>query len=391
MIYDQPHLYEIEDMIEFCKRYKHIYIYGCAENQEYLLKFFDICGIPIDGYVVTYPVNCGLKYRDLPIMLFDEVVGKEETGLLLGLSDRYFDSVIPKLLERNFTDYFILSEHNKRTIAHKLRARPRDRMWIEINLVDHCNLNCQMCDHFSQIADEFFLDIEDFRRDIERLAELSNHHIDIIKLQGGEPLLHKDVNRFVEITRSLFPNSAIFFFTNGLLLLNSDQSAGGNFWQCCKDNDVIIQLTAYPINLNFDAIEEKAAQYGVQLEVYGEIADRIRGKTKRSTKHPFNLTNSVAKHQFISCYHLNETITLRNGRLYTCSIMPYVQYFNKEFDQNLKLCDEDSIDIYKAKSYEEISEFVTRRVHFCGYCDIEHRRSFLWARSAREKNEYVDV
>ena len=36
MLYDQPHLYEIEDMIEFTKKYDRLYIYGCASNQEYL-------------------------------------------------------------------------------------------------------------------------------------------------------------------------------------------------------------------------------------------------------------------------------------------------------------------------------------------------------------------
>jgi MoaA/NifB/PqqE/SkfB family radical SAM enzyme len=264
-------------------------------------------------------------------------------------------------------------------------------MWIEVNLADHCNLNCQCCDHFSQLVSEpVFLDVEVFMRDMERLAELSDNHIDILKLQGGEPLLHRDVNRFVEITRRLFPKCIIYFFTNGLLLLKSENFEHGNFWQYCKDYNVTIQLTEYPIGLNVRAIEEKAKEYGAKLQVFGEVADRVRGKTKRSTKHPFDLAGNVAKWQYISCYHFNETITLKNGRLYTCSIIPYAHYFNNTFGQNLEISDENSLDIHQAKNYEEIADFVTRRVPFCDYCDIKHRRTLDWARSSRQMEEYVD-
>lgn len=390
MLFDQPHLYEIEDMISFAAKYKRLFIYGCASNQEYLLRFFDTCGINVDGYITTRLDDRELCYRNIPKYTLD-TVDLENAGIVIGLSDRYFDGVVPRLRARGFTDYFIMSEFNKIKIAHKLTPRPCDRMWIEINLADHCNLNCQMCDHFSQLVKEpKLLDLEVFRCDMERLAELSHNHIDIIKLQGGEPLLHKDVNRFVEITRSLFPKCIIYFFTNGLLLLKSEHSDNGNFWQCCKDNDVTIQLTEYPINLNIPAIENKAKEYGVKLQVFGEVADRVRGKTKRSTKHPFDLNGNVDKSQFISCYHFNETITLRNGRLFTCSIIPYAHYFNEAFDQCLEINDENSIDIHEAKSYDEIAEFVTRRVPFCNYCDIKHRRTLQWARSDREIGEYVD-
>ena len=389
MLFDQPHLYEIEDMISFAKKYKHLYIYGCASNQEYLLKFFDICGINIDGYVTTYSDDRELCYRSIPKYTIDGI-DFEDTGLIIGLSDRYFDGIIPRLRGRGFTDYFIMSGYNKWTIAHKLTPRPRDRMWIEVNVADHCNLNCQMCDHFSHLAPPTFLDVDEFKRDMERLAELCGNHIDIFKLQGGEPLLHKDVNRFVEISRSLFPNSIIYFFTNGLLLLKAEHSPNGNFWKYCRDNNITIQLTEYPIKLNITEIEKKAKEYGVKIEVFGEVADRVRGKTKRSTKHPFDLNGSRETYEFISCYHLNETITLKDGRLYTCSIIPYVHYFNEAFNQDLKTCELDSIDIYKASSYEELAEFVANRVPFCSYCDIKNRRTFPWARSHKTIDEYVD-
>jgi hypothetical protein len=377
-------------MIAFTAKYKRLYIYGCASNQEYLLKFLDVCRVAVDGYITTGKDDRELCYRDMPKYTLEEV-DLDGAGIIIGLSDRYYDGVIPRLRERGFTDYFVMSEFNKIKIAYKLTPRPRERMWIEVNLADHCNLNCQCCDHFSQlVAEPVFLDVEVFRHDMERLAELSDNYIDIIKLQGGEPLLHENVNKFAEITRRLFPKCTIYFFTNGLLLLKSEKFAQGNFWRCCKDNDVTIQLTEYPIGLNVQAIEDKANEYGVKLQVFGEVADKVRGKTKRSTKHPFDLAGNVAKSQYVSCYHFNETITLRKGRLYTCSIIPNAHYFNDEFGQNLEISDENSLDIHQAKSYEEIAEFITRRVPFCDYCDIEHRHTLNWSRSNRQMEEYVD-
>ena len=45
---------------------------------------------------------------------------------------------------------------------------------IEIYLAEHCNLNCQCCDHFSQLSEPEFRNIEVFERDIKRLSELYN-------------------------------------------------------------------------------------------------------------------------------------------------------------------------------------------------------------------------
>ena len=48
---------------------------------------------------------------------------------------------------------------------------------IDIHLVDHCNLKCKSCTHFSSIADEFFLDIDEFEKDMRRLSKLTQGNI----------------------------------------------------------------------------------------------------------------------------------------------------------------------------------------------------------------------
>ena len=42
--------------------------------------------------------------------------------------------------------------------------------FIDIHLVEHCNLNCFCCNHFSQLADEEYTDLASFEKDMKQLA-----------------------------------------------------------------------------------------------------------------------------------------------------------------------------------------------------------------------------
>ena len=44
---------------------------------------------------------------------------------------------------------------------------------IDIHLVDHCNLNCRGCTHFSPLAQEFYLDLDSYECDLTRLSKLT--------------------------------------------------------------------------------------------------------------------------------------------------------------------------------------------------------------------------
>ena len=62
--------------------------------------------------------------------------------------------------------------------------------YIETHIVDHCNLNCRGCSHFSPLAKPYFKSLDEYKREFERLAEITNHYIQQIRIMGGEPFLH---------------------------------------------------------------------------------------------------------------------------------------------------------------------------------------------------------
>ena len=55
---------------------------------------------------------------------------------------------------------------------------------VEIHIVEHCNLNCKGCAHFSSIAKESYLDIESFEESCKKLSKIKKH-IYTFKILGG--------------------------------------------------------------------------------------------------------------------------------------------------------------------------------------------------------------
>lgn len=91
--------------------------------------------------------------------------------------------------------------------------------YIEININDHCNLNCKGCSHFAPLAPASFKNFNTFLKDIKRLKQLIPH-IFKIRIMGGEPFLNPELKRYVETLKEVYPYSDLRIVTNGLLLKN---------------------------------------------------------------------------------------------------------------------------------------------------------------------------
>jgi MoaA/NifB/PqqE/SkfB family radical SAM enzyme len=236
---------------------------------------------------------------------------------------------------------------------------------LHLHLVDHCNLNCRGCDNFSPLSPEVFANIETYKRDCTRIAELSNGKIDEIQLLGGEPLLHPQINELLTITRTIFPTNTISIVSNGVLLPKMKDS----FWDCCKENNISIIVTKYPIKLDYKSIELVVKSKNIAYTYYGntESVDKSMQCLPLDIDGKQNPLDS-----FLRCSRANRCISLDNGKIYTCSLIPYVKYFNSYFAKDLKIADNDYIDIYKANKIEEILNFVAKPMPFCRHCNLKN-------------------
>ena len=144
--------------------------------------------------------------------------------------------------------------------------------YLETHLVDHCDLKCKGCGHFSSLSEKRYADFDVFKKDFVRLSGLFDN-ISRIRLMGGEPLLHPDVPEFLRFTRHTFPNAEIFLVTNALRLCRQPE----RFWEECSSSRIIIQITRYPIKLDLEAIKKNGKKYDDRLKeregtVSGEIS-----------------------------------------------------------------------------------------------------------------------
>jgi len=392
IINDTPHRYELWDLLEFCNKHERIYICGAFERQEGLLKFFDMCNISIEGYAVSKPDEQCLNYRQLPIVAIDELIKTSNVGIIMGVGDHTYRSFIPKFRKVGFDNYFIMTEYSKNALLEQMKPRPIEEMTFEVSLADHCNLSCKMCDHYSQLSPEWFVSMDTFEADMKQMGKLFNHTIGAVTLVGGEPTLHKDIIKCMEITRREFPNCQLIILTNGLLLLGLENSPQGNFWDACKKLNCYITITVYPINFDYTQLEHKAREYGVPLALSSNIhADELTKATKIMDKHAMVLSRDAEVTGFVSCAYFNKFNVLREGRFYMCPVQAHSNIFNDYFKKDLKLEDTDSLDIYKVKDWDELAEFSARRVPFCGYCDMKNwRHHSEWSASTKKIDEYVD-
>ncbi len=223
MVEDNPKMIELEEMKEFCDRCEYIYIWGHNMQSMLISKYLFMSEIKITGFVMPIVRDCDRYNEPFPIETLAKLnklsyLKKRKTGVILPCLDDESNQIIEMLKMIGISNVYIVSDWNKRTIEKKMMPRSIKDFYLEVNLADHCNLNCQCCDHFSPIASKTFLDFEQYVKDIKRLAYLTDGKIGLMKLQGGEPLLNDRVIDYMKVTRECFPDSHICLFTDGVLL-----------------------------------------------------------------------------------------------------------------------------------------------------------------------------
>ncbi|WP_273212820.1 4Fe-4S cluster-binding domain-containing protein [Helicobacter rodentium] len=304
----------------------------------------------------------------------------ENQNIHLTIQNQHLEKSIQTLKEQNK----ILSNQNVATIhsLHKLTPQAYLKL-IEIHLAEHCNLNCFSCAHFSQLSPKHFPSLEQFSKDMQQLNSITKGLIGRFHLMGGEPLLNPNCKDFFAVTRKFFPDSAIWLVTNGILLETQPQE----FWESCKENNIEIHPTKYPIKIDWNLIEAQCKTYGIPLIFFNNA--KIEKTSLKFVLEPKGNCNPLES--FTKCGMANNCTQLKEGKLYPCNIAANIEIFNSAFNQNLPLNTLDSIDIYKAKDYSEILQFLAKPIPFCRFCNLSKWQNIgEWKTSKKEITEYLE-
>ena len=237
--------------------------------------------------------------------------------------------------------------------------------YIEININDHCNLNCKGCSHFAPLAPTSFKDFDTFLRDIKRLKQLIPH-VFKIRIMGGEPFLNPEIRRYVEVLKEVYPYSDLRVVTNGLVLKNISD----DMLDFIKINDVMLDISVYPpLFSTIDEIIQKLKSKQVKIFLENiSMFKPILLDTKE--KYPFK------KLQNCNC------INLENGFIFSCPLQSTIKYYNERFANryNYKT---NKINIYDPITGAEIKKRLKEPFELCDYC--AHYREdlpfFEWSQS----------
>lgn len=256
---------------------------------------------------------------------------------------------------------------------------------IEYHLVDHCNLNCVCCEHFSSISDEFYAEIDTLVEDFKRLSLVVGKENLNLYLLGGEPLLHPNLIEILNKVRCVFPDTEsvnIRLVTNGLLLLKMPSA----FWEACHRNSITLSVTKYPINLDYVAIEETSKSYGVSFEIFHVTTTAFMRMMPIDIQGENDPSDS-----FEHCPIAHRCCYLKGSRLFSCPRIPNINAFNKQYGYDLTVSENDYLELGEGVTRAEVYDFLDKHNDFCRYCNADKlNNKVAWKVHSKAINEWVE-
>lgn len=225
--------------------------------------------------------------------------------------------------------------------------------YLEFHVVDHCNLNCKGCVHFSPLVEsKKFADFEIVKNDFTQLKKIVSY-IDKIHILGGEPLLNEELDAYIYLVREIYPYSEVSVVTNGLLLSQMKRKVV----EALKDTGAQIVISMYPPILNkIDEIVDKVKKEGVKI-VCSDVVSEFSYTFDNKGGHARGVQEIHCK-----CPNLYE------GHLAVCPPIAYMKYFNNYYKQHWSY-EDGLINIYDSQlTYAGLIEELHKVRNACDSC-----------------------
>lgn len=237
--------------------------------------------------------------------------------------------------------------------------------YLEMHLMNSCNLKCKGCSHFSNIATyEDIEELSDFEKNMERLAKVQPV-IYKIRLLGGEPFLNQQIADYCEIVRRFFPYTEMHIVTNGLLL---NRISDAILERISKLN-FVIDISVYPptekiLTELITKLEKNELKYELSPQIT-EFRKRMDLSGTADRQHAYDICVSKQCH----FYH--------NGYLSACPAPYVIKHYCQAFKIDVQVADEDRLSIWKpGLTSEAIVKKMNSPMDICRLC--KESEVFQW-------------
>lgn len=365
---------------------KGIYVFGMGEYGKAMRNFLLENGVRIKAFIESAP-KC--KYSDTgeQIISIDEYKYRHETsnagGVIMAISSTFFATPLFAKLYFAYDDIFFFETEFLELV--KAHCGKRVLMRASWAITEHCNLSCYSCQIAAPVAQKSFYDFNDFKLEIDVFRELCADKMFYLGITSAEPLLHPQFFDFILYARKRFPEVKLHVITNGLLLYKQEDA----FWKKIAELNVVLTWTKYPVKYSADPliVFEAAAKHNATLTY---VEDSYLGNEKESWELLSDCEAKAKTYDYLLCPFHNSCITVSRGRLFTCNRYAVSEHCSERFGVNLPVSAADYLDLHKAKSSDEIMDFVIKRPPLCNYCLVRENRSLgEWKPSEKMKKEWI--
>ncbi len=185
---------------------------------------------------------------------------------------------------------------------------------LEYHVADHCNLRCDHCCSFSPILKKWLAEPAQFEADLRAVSRVVAPQF--LKIVGGEPLLHPELETLLGIAKSLAVGRRIQLTTNAFLI----EKLTPRGWDCLD----MIAVSLYPEPALAKTLIRFIAREGRKrnIEVNWKVQDRFTCLDRSIVA-----SHAEASRTFNECWIRHRCNSIKNGRFYSCTRPQYVQKF----------------------------------------------------------------
>ncbi|MBP3884997.1 MAG: radical SAM protein [Olsenella sp.] len=266
-------------------------------------------------------------------------------------------------------------------------ARMAERPKLDVQVCDHCNLRCAGCLHFAPLAEERFLDVDEYERDLSRLASADGieGYFGTVVLMGGEPLLHPRIADIVRVTRARLPGQDVVLCTNGLLL----GRMGDGLWRALAECDVGLLISPYPLRVDYEGLAALARERGVRAAFAADVTGTAEGKEAflRLAIDPEGKCDP--SRSFVSCPFGGHYLQLARGAIWPCQVAAHHGPLARRFGYDMHDEPADSLSLADICSADDIEAFRRMPHPICRHCDNDALTVMPWGRSKLSADEWL--